>query len=129
MEVRAKITGAAYDRVVPLLGSYDTRELVGNVVENNNGSMTLEVPNGSRANVSSEVVQTHARIPLSPSDLVSLEQKKLDVPRTLILAGGVIAVVAAAAAVALRSGADPQPGNISPEPPPVSRVPIWRLHF
>jgi len=129
MEVRARITGAAFDRVVPLLGSFDSRILVGNVIENNSGSMTLEVPNGARSNVPTEVIQTHARIPLSASDLVSLEQKKLDVPRTLILAGGVIAVVAAAASVALRSGADPQPGNITPDPPPVTRIPVLRWHF
>lgn len=129
MEVRARITGAAFDRVVPLLGSFDSRILVGNVVENNNGAMTLEVPNGSRANVPSEVIQTHARVPLQASDLVSLEQKKLDVPRTLILTGGIVAVVAAAASVALRSGADPQPGNITPDPPPINRIPIFRIHF
>jgi len=129
MEVRARITGAAFDRVVPLLGSFDSRILVGSVVENNNGAMTLEVPNGSRANVPSEVIETHARVPLGPGDLVSLEQKKLDVPRTLILTGGIVAAVAAAASVALRSGADPQPGNITPDPPPITRIPIFRLHF
>lgn len=129
MDVRARITGAAFDRISPMLVSFDSRVLVGNIVENNNGAMTLEVPNGSLSNVPSEVVQTHARVPLAASDLVSLEQKKLDLPRTLLLTGGVIAVVAAAASVALRSGAEPQPGNISPEPPPINRVPIFRIHF
>jgi len=129
IDVRARITGVAFDRVAPMLGSLDSRVLVGNVVENNNGAMTLEVPNGSLANVPTDVVQTHARIPLAPSDLVSLEQKKLDLPRTLLLTGGIVAVVAAAASVALRSGADPQPGNISPEPPSINRIPFFRIHF
>jgi hypothetical protein len=129
MDVRARITGAAFDRVAPLLGSFDSRVLVGNVVENNNGAMTLEVPNGAISNIPTDVVQTHARVPLSPSDLVSLEQKKLDLPRTLLLTGGIVAVVAAAASIALRSGADPQPGNISPEPPPINRIPVFRFHF
>jgi hypothetical protein len=129
MEVRARITGAAFDRVAPLLGTFDSRILVGNVVENTNGSMTLEVPNGAAANISADVVQTHARIPLSPTDLVSIEQRKLDVPKTLLLTGGIAAVVAASASIALRSGADPQPGNITPEPPPIVRVPIFRFHF
>ena len=129
MDVRARITGAAFDRVAPLLGTFDSRVLVGNVVENNNGSMTLEVPNGAAPNVSADVVQTHARIPFSPSDFVSLEQRKLDKPMTVLLAGGIIAVVAAAASVALRSGADPQTGNITPEPPPINRIPILRFHF
>src|ERR1041384_4499878 len=57
MDVRARITGAAFDRVAPLLGTFDSRILVGNVVENSNGSMTLEVPNGAAPNVSADVVQ------------------------------------------------------------------------
>ena len=129
MDVRARITGAAFDRVAPLLGTFDSRILVGNVVENNKGAMTLEVPNGSLSNVPTDVIQTHARVPLSPGDLVSLEQRKLDKVRTTILVGGIVAVVAAGAGLALRSGADPQPGNISPEPPPIARIPIFRLHF
>jgi hypothetical protein len=129
IDVRARITGAAFDRVAPMLGTFDSRILVGNVIENNNGSMTLEVPNGSLSNVPTDVVQTHARIPLSPGDLVSLEQRKLDKPRTILLAGSIVAVVAAAATVALRSGADPQPGNITPEPPPINRIPIFRIAF
>jgi len=112
-----------------MLGTFDSRILVGNVIENNNGSMMLEVPNGAAPNVPADVVQTHSRIPLSPSDLVSLEQRKLDKPRTILLAGTLVAVVAAAAAMALRSGADPQPGNITPEPPPINRIPIFRIHF
>jgi len=43
--------------------------------------------------------------------------------------GGIVAAVAAAASAALRSGADPQPGNITPDPPPITRMPIVRLHF
>ena len=61
--------------------------------------------------------------------LVSLEERKLSVPRTLLLTGGIVAVVGAAAGLALRSGADPQPGNVTPEPPPITRIPIFRFHF
>lgn len=129
IDVRARITGAAFDRVAPMLGTFDSRILVGNVVENNNGSMMLEVPNGAAPNVPTDVVQTHARIPLSPGDLVSLEQRKLDKVRTVLLAGSIVAVVAVGAGVALRSGADPQPGNITPDPPPITRIPIFRFHF
>jgi len=129
IDVRARITGAAFDRVAPMLGTFDSRILVGNVVENNNGSMMLEVPNGAAPNVPTDVVQTHARIPLSPGDLVSLEQRKLDKVRTILLVGSIVAVVGVGAGVALRSGADPQPGNITPEPPPVTRIPVFRFHF
>src|SRR5436190_19175607 len=65
-EVRARINGAASDRVAPLVGSFDNRVLVGNVVENTNGVMTLEVPTGAMANVAASVVRLHARVPIMP---------------------------------------------------------------
>jgi hypothetical protein len=43
-EVRVQITGAASDRVGPLLHSFDTRVLIGSVVENNAGDLVLQVP-------------------------------------------------------------------------------------
>ena len=86
-EVRARITGAASDRVAPLLGTFDTRVLIGNVVENNAGTMVLEVPTGAMPNVVASVVPLHARIPLAAADMVSLEQRKLDVSRTSISRG------------------------------------------
>src|SRR5829696_8030248 len=78
-EVRARITGAASDRVAPLIGSFDTRVLVGSVVDNSNGVMTLEVPTGGLPNVAEAVVRLRTRVPLVPTDLVGLEQRKLDV--------------------------------------------------
>ena len=50
-EVRTRITGAASDRVAPLIGTFDTRVLTGSVVENNAGTMVLEVPTGAMPNV------------------------------------------------------------------------------
>lgn len=128
-EVRARITGAASDRVAPLIGSFDTRVLVGSIVENNGGAMLLEVPNGAMPNVTDGVVQLHARVPISPSDLVSIERRKLDVGRTVLLVGGIAAGVSAGVALALRAGADPQPGNGPTEPPPILRIPIHVIRF
>jgi hypothetical protein len=128
-EVRAHITGAASDRVAPLLGSFDTRELVGSVVENRAGNMLLEVAMGAKPNVTDGVVQLHARVPVGPSDLVSFERRKLDVGRTVLLAGGITAGVSLAAVLALRSGADPQPGNLPTEPPPILRIPVGIIRF
>ena len=93
-EVRATITGAATDRVAPLIGSFDSRVLVGSVVENRAGAMTLEVPTGAMPNVAENIVRLHARVPIVPTDLVGLEQRKLDVGRTWLLAGAVGAGVA-----------------------------------
>ena len=128
-EVRATITGAASDRVAPLIGSFDSRVLVGSVVENRAGAMTLEVPTGAMPNVAENIVRLHARVPIVPTDLVGLEQRKLDVGRTWLLAGAVGAGVAAGVALALRAAADPQPGKLPTEPPPINRIPILRLHF
>ncbi len=128
-EVRAHITGAASDRVGPMLHSLDVRTLIGNVTENASGSMMLEVPNGAMPNVTEGVIPLRARIPITPSDLVTLERRKLDVGRTMLLSAGIVGGVSLGVALALRSGADPQPGNLPNEPPPIVRVPIGIIHF
>ena len=128
-EVRARITGAASDRVAPMLGTFDVRTLSGSVTDNQNGSMTLEVANGARPNVMEGVVPLHARIPIGPADLVSLERRRLDVGRTALLGAGIVGGVALGVALVLRSGADPQPGNLPNEPPPITRIPIGIIRF
>ena len=128
-EVRARITGAASDRVAPMLRAVDVRTLVGSVTENANGSMMLEVPNGAMPNVTEGVVPLRARIPIVPADLVTLERRRLDVGRTVILGAGVVNGVSLGVALALRSGSDPQPGNVPTGPPPITRIPIGVIHF
>jgi len=126
-EVRARITGAASDRVAPLLHSLDTRVLIGSVVENNAGEMVLQVPLGAMPNVAETIVPLQTRIPLAAADLVSLERRKLDVPRTTILFGGIAAGLAAGVAVAIKAGGGAEPGRTPEEPPPIVRIPIWRI--
>ena len=128
-EVRARITGAASDRVAPMLHSADVRTLVGSVAENTNGSMLLEVPNGAMPNVTEGVVPLRARVPIAPADLVTLERRRLDVGRTVIFGAGVLGGVSLGVALALRNGADPQPGNVPNEPPPITRIPIGIIRF
>jgi hypothetical protein len=129
-DVRTRISGAALDRVAPLLGSFDTRVFTGTVVENSAGTMVLEVPTGAMSNVVADVVQLHARIPLFPADMVSLEQRKLDVGRTSILAGVIAAGVGLGVAAALHAGGgSSEEGRQPGEPPPVNRIPILRFHF
>ena len=128
-EVRAVITGAASDRVAPLIGSLDTRVLVGNVIENANGAMTLEVPTGGMPNVAASVVRLHARVPIMPTDLVGLERRKLDKGRTALLAGGIAAGVGAGVALALKAAADPEPGKLPTDPPPINRIPLFQIRF
>jgi len=128
-EVRARITGAASDRVGPLLHSLDTRVLTGSVVENNAGAMVLQVPLGAMPNITETIVPLQTRIPLAAADLVSLEQRRLDATRTTILIGGIVAGVAAGVAVALKAGGGAEPGKSPDEPPPIVRIPIWRIRM
>jgi hypothetical protein len=128
-EVRARITGAASDRVSPLLHSFDTRVLVGNIVENNAGSMILQVPMGAMPNIAETIVPLQTRIPLAAADVVSLEQRKLDATRTTILIGGIAAGVVAGVAVALKAGGGAEAGKGPDEPPPIIRIPIWRFRI
>jgi hypothetical protein len=128
-EVRVRITGAASDRVAPLLGTFDTRILVGSIVENNAGAMVLQVPNGAMPNVTADVVRFQTQIPLAAADVMSMEQRKIDVTRTTILMGALAAGIAAGVAVALRSGGGGEEGKGPPEPPPINRIPIWRIRF
>ena len=110
--------------------SFDTRVLVGNVVENNAGAMMLQVPMGAMPNVVADIVPLQTRIPLSAADLVSLEQRKLDVGRTSILAGAIVAGIGIGVAAALHAGGgSSEEGRQPTEPPPIKRIPIWRFHF
>jgi hypothetical protein len=130
-EVRARITGAASDRVAPLLGTFDNRVLVGSVVENTAGGMLLEVPTGAMPNVRETVVALQTRVPLTSSDLVSLEQRRFDARRTSLLVGVIAAGVAAGVHAALRAGGNGDPGRQPEDPPPINRIPIriWSLPF
>lgn len=128
-EVRARITGAASDRVAPLLGTFDTRVLVGTVVDNNAGSIVLQVPNGAIPNITTDVVRLQTRIPLAAADVVSLERRQMDVARTTIFAGAIAAGLALGVAAALHAGGGGDAGKGPPEPPPINRIPIWRIHF
>jgi hypothetical protein len=129
-EVRARITGAASDRVAPLLHSLDTRVLIGSVVENNAGEMVLQVPLGAMPNVAETIVPLQTRIPLAAADLVSLERRKLDVPRTTILVRRNRGWTRGGNRLwRSRQVAEPEPGRTPEEPPPIVRIPIWRIRI
>jgi hypothetical protein len=124
IEVRARITGAASDRVAPQLGTFDTREVTGNIVENRNGELLLDVELGTRPNVSASTGPLHTRVSLAPADMLDLSQRRLDRTRTGLLVGGILAGVGAGVALALRSGGGGDIGKGPPEPPPINRIPI-----
>jgi hypothetical protein len=130
-EVRAHISGAALDRVGPLLGAYDRRDLVGSVVANHDGDMVLDVELGTMPNVRETLGPLHRQVPLAPGDVVSLEQRKLDVVRTSVLVGGIAAGIGVGVAAALHSRGSSEEGRGPTEPPPITRIPIriWGISF
>jgi hypothetical protein len=130
-DIRAKITGAASDRVSPVLGSFDTREVTGNIVQNRDGQMVVDVPLGTRPNIAENAGPLHRTVSLSPADVVSLDRRRLDVTRTSLLVGGILAGVGAGVAVALHSRGTNESGNGPTDPPPINRIPIrvWKFSF
>ena len=128
-EVRARITGAASDRVGPLLHSLDTRVLVGNVVENNAGAMVLQVPLGAMPNIAETIVPLQTRIPLAagrPGEPRAAKARRAahddSYQRNRDWSGG-------GDWGGARAGGGAEPGKGPEEPPPIIRIPIWRFRM
>jgi hypothetical protein len=128
-EVRAQISGAASDRIAPIIQSFNTRVLTGKIDENKSGDMVLEVPTGARLNTGDNVLPLVQRVPLQRGDLVQLEMRRLDTRRTGFLIGAIGAAVIAGSYIALQGnggGSGTAPGDGGN---PVNRIPALRFHF
>ena len=130
-EIRAHITGAASDRVGPLLGSLEMRELNGRVIENDNGQMVADIELGTRPNVVASTGVMHRKVPLAPADFTSMETRRLDVMRTTLLIGGILAGVSVGVTAALHSRGHSEVGTGPSDPPPIVRIPVrrWGISF
>jgi hypothetical protein len=128
-EVRAHISGAASDRIAPIIGSFNTRVLTGKIDENNAGNMTLEVQSGAVLNTGTAIAPLMQRVPLAQGDVTALEQRRLDVTKTSVFVGAIGAGVALAAYFALNAGGHSDPGPGDPGGPPINRIPVIRFRF
>lgn len=129
-EVRAHISGAASDRIAPIIGQFNQRVLTGKVEENNGGAMTLEVQTGAALNTGTTVAPLIQRVPLDRADVVQLETRKLSSTRTAILVGVIGAATGLAAYAALSSGGGGTGDTGGPGgPPPINRIPVLRFRF
>lgn len=130
-EVRATISGAASDRVAPIIGSFNQRVLTGSVVENHGGSVVLQVQSGAIQNTGEMVVPLFQRVPLEQNDFIQLETRRLDKVRTTIVIGAVGAAVGLAAYAALQShgGASGDPDGGDGGGNPINRIPLLRFRF
>jgi hypothetical protein len=129
VEVRATINGAASDRVAPVTGTFDNHFLTGNVIETNAGSIVLEIPTGAVANTGLTVVQMHQRVTLAPADIVNLETRRLDVARTSVLAGAIVAGAAATAIAVIHAGGGKVSDPITENGNPLNLIPLLRIRF
>jgi hypothetical protein len=125
--VRARVSGAAADRIAPLLGTSNPRLLNGRLVDVQGDTMIVEVPTVLQASVGSSVETLHQRIAISRSELLELETRRLDRFRTAALAGAVAVVVGTVVITALdgEPGSRGPPGGGGPE----ARLPAWRVRF
>jgi hypothetical protein len=129
-EVRAHISGAASDRIAPIIGQFNQRVLTGKIDENRGGAVTLEVQTGAALNNSNTITPLIQRVPFDRSEVVQLETRQLSVGRTVALMGIVGGGVALAAYAALHAGGESTGDNgTTTNPPPVTRIPVIRFHF
>ena len=84
-EVRAHISGAASDRIAPIIQQFNQRVLTGKIDENNAGAMTLEIQTGAVLNTGSAVAPLMQRVPLDRGEVVQLETRQISAARTATL--------------------------------------------
>jgi hypothetical protein len=129
-EVRAHISGAASDRIAPIIQQFNQRVLTGKIDENNAGAMTLEVQTGAALNSGNVIAPLMQRVPLDRADVVQLETRQLSPVRTAAMMGLVAAGTALAAYGALHGRGDSSGDEgTTTGPPPINRIPIFRFHF
>jgi hypothetical protein len=126
MDVRARVTAAAADRVAPLLGTADARLLTGRVIQSAPDTVIVEVPTVVRAAIGSSFQTLRQRVSIPRADLLELETRKLDRIRTGAVAGSAAVIVGAVAIKVIRGdrGREPYPGGGGG---PERVIPLWRI--
>ncbi|HEY4306373.1 MAG TPA: hypothetical protein VGM82_18000 [Gemmatimonadaceae bacterium] len=130
-EVRMHISGAASDRIAPIIGQFNQRVLTGKIDDNSAGNMTIQVQTGAALNNSETITPLTQRVPFTTGDIVQLETRRLSTGRTAVLIGVLGAAAAGIAIAALNSGGGTAGDNngTTTGPPPINRIPVLRFHF
>lgn len=124
--VRAHVTPEEAQRIAEFVG-YTTRDLDGQVVSHDDGSLLLEVP-AQTALGGADVRRFVQRVDIPQSSLVEIEQRRLNTAKTFVTIGAAAAV--ASFVVISQFGSNGSgtgaggKGGINH-----SRVPVLRLHF
>lgn len=95
--VRARISGAAAEKLVPIFGSANARLMSGKLIENGSTGMILEVPTVVTTGVGTSVETLHQRVSIARTDLIELETRQVDRLRTGALLSGAALIVGSAA--------------------------------
>lgn len=124
VDVRARISAAAGERIAPLLGT-TPRVLTGKVISDVRDTVIVEVPAVTQAAIGSAVQTLHQRVSLPKTEVVEWEIRALNRGRTYALVGGAVAIAVALLVNALQGepGSDRPPGNGGVD----NLVPLFRL--
>ncbi|MEW5915551.1 MAG: hypothetical protein AB1762_04065 [Gemmatimonadota bacterium] len=122
--VRARVTGAAGDRVAPLLGTAP-RVLTGKLISDARDTVIVEVPHVTQAEIGSTVQTLHQRVALARTDVIEWEIRTLNRPRTYALVGGAVAAAVALLINSLQGepGSNRLPGDGGVD----ALVPLFRI--
>jgi hypothetical protein len=126
ISVRARVSGAAADRIAPLLGTSNARLLSGRLVDNRADTLIVEVPTVMQASLAGSAERLHQRVAIPRTDLLELETRRLARFRTAAVVGSAAIIVGAIAVKALRNdpgGDGTPPGDGGNE----ARIPVLRL--
>jgi hypothetical protein len=131
MDVRARVSIAAAERIMPLLGSANAREVTGTVIDagqragGGGDTIIVEVPTLVQADIGSSFQTLHQRISISRHELVELEARRLSRGRTALLVGSATIIVVAGVIKGLKGGPNHEalPGGGGTD----QRVPLLRI--
>ncbi len=123
--VRARISGAAAEKLVPILGSADARLVSGELIENGPASMIVEVPTVVTTGVGTSVETLHQRVSIARTDLIELEMRQVDRLRTGALLSGAALIIGSAAYKTLKDNGSGErtPGGTGTD----IRIPLFRF--
>ncbi|HEY4216145.1 MAG TPA: hypothetical protein VGM67_03345 [Gemmatimonadaceae bacterium] len=128
MSVHADISKEMSARIAPLLGIADLRSITGTVIDNNNGTMIVEVPTVVQAGENNAVQSLYQRVTVPPGDVLGLQSRRLARTRTALLVCAAAVAVGSYAVSALKG----EPGIDSPSRNTTgteTRIPIFRFFF
>ncbi len=124
-EVRVRLSAAAAERLASSLAS-DSHVVSGELVANDKGAFTLEVPSVA-AGTGGSSAELFQRVKLERGDLLEVERKTLSRQRTGVVVGAALVAAGAGLVAAYRGRSSGSPPVV--EPPPNFVIRLLGFHF